>query len=52
MMMRSLNRIDMRGFGQSSAPHETEEYGGKNVTNDFAELLSTSFLAVAVFSGY
>lgn len=36
-----VDSIDMRGFGQSSAPKNLEAYGGKNVTGDFAALLGT-----------
>ncbi|TYZ65083.1 hypothetical protein PybrP1_011604 [[Pythium] brassicae (nom. inval.)] len=43
---------DLRGFGRSSAPQETEAYGFKNITSDFAKLLDILNLPRAVFVGH
>ncbi|TYZ61879.1 hypothetical protein PybrP1_011556, partial [[Pythium] brassicae (nom. inval.)] len=43
---------DLRGFGRSSVPQETEAYGYKNITSDLAKLLDILNLPRAVFVGH
>ncbi|EGZ22567.1 hypothetical protein PHYSODRAFT_558062 [Phytophthora sojae] len=43
---------DVRGFGQSSTPPNTEAYGAKNICNDLVALLNELKIDKAVFIGH